>query len=427
MNKQQQWKKHVLALVVGGIFWAGSVVQAAPLELTLDEAVTLALKNNTTVKQAEIDKKQYDWDLQAKLGNKGSKLSYTHQDTWSYLNKDNRTDYYSNSLAMDLTLYSGGKLEAQIEQSRLNQKKYTLGVVKSQQQVKYDATKAYYDVLDKSNTVNFSRESVERYKTHLKNTTAQYEVGVVAKSDVLATQVSLADSEQALITAQNAYNVSQATLNYVLGLPQTTEIKVRDNLTYTKYNLQMNDSISRALQNNLNIVQADLDIKAAQQGFKAAKAGYLPQVTLQIWNSWDDSSFPGAGNSNLQATLTTSWTAFDSGVTKSQVKIAEADLERKQEKDRDTKDNIILKTREYFLNMEAAEKNIATSQVAVERAEEDYKIYEVRYAAGVGTNYDVMKAHEDLTKAKMNYYAALYKYNISKAQLDLYMGEPVSK
>ena len=427
MKIQQQWKKHVLALVVGGVFLAGSVVQAAPLELTLDEAVSLALKNNTIVKQAEIDKKQYDWDLKAKLGNKGPKLAYSHQDSWSYLNKDNRIDSYSNSLAMDLTLYSGGKLEAQIEQARFNQRKYTLGVVKSHQQVKYDATKAYYDVLDKHNTMTYRQESVERYKTHLKNTTAQYEVGVVAKSDVLATQVLLADAEQALITAQNYYNNSQATLNNVLGLPHITEITVRDNLTYTKYNLQMNDSISRALQNNLNIAQSDLDMKSAQQGFKAAKAGYLPQVTLRIGNSWKDTDFPGASDSNLQAALTTNWTIFDSHVTKSQVKIAEADMERKQEKDRELKDTITLKTREYFLNMEAAEKNIATSQVAVERAEEDYKIYEVRYAAGVGTNYDVMKAHEDLTKAKMNYYAALYNYNISKAQLDLYMGEPVSK
>ncbi len=427
MKKQLYWKKQLIALMAGTGLLLGSVAQAAPVELTLDEAVALALKNNSKIKLAEADKKEYDWNLTGKLGLKGPQISYTHTDRWKDLRGDSTTKTFSNTLGLDLTLYSGGKLEAQIEQARFNQKKYTLGVAKSQQEVKYDATKAYYDVLDKSNTVAYSLESVERYKTHLKNTTAQYEVGVVAKSDMLATQVSLADAEQALIKAQNGYSVSLATLNNVLGLPHYTEIKVRDNLTYTKRSLTLDESLSRAFTNNLSIAQSGLDIKTAEEGYKVARAGYLPTLKVGLSNSWESPDFPGAKNSVLSAGATLSWSVFDSGITKASVKVAETDMERKREKDRETKDSIALKTREYFLNMEAAEKNIATSKIAVERAEEDYKIYEVRYAAGVGTNYDVMKAHEDLTKAKTNYYTALYNFNLAKAQLDQVMGEPVTK
>ena len=75
--------------------------------------------------------------------------------------------------------------------------------------------------------------------------------------------------------------------------------------------------------------------------------------------------------------------------------------------------------------MQAAEKNIQTTSVAVTRAEEDYKIAQVRYSAGVGTNLDVMDANEKLTTARTNYYTALYNYNTSKASLDKAMGIPV--
>ncbi|MDY4697559.1 MAG: TolC family protein, partial [Selenomonas montiformis] len=57
--------------------------------------------------------------------------------------------------------------------------------------------------------------------------------------------------------------------------------------------------------------------------------------------------------------------------------------------------------------------------------EEDYKIAQVRYQAGVGTNLDVMDAEEKLTAARTNYYTSLYNYNTSKASLDQAMGLPV--
>ena len=81
--------------------------------------------------------------------------------------------------------------------------------------------------------------------------------------------------------------------------------------------------------------------------------------------------------------------------------------------------------RTAYLGLQAAEKNIQTTSVAVTRAEEDYKIAQVRYSAGVGTNLDVMDANEKLTTARTNYYTALYNYNTSKASLDKAMGIPV--
>ena len=58
----------------------------------------------------------------------------------------------------------------------------------------------------------------------------------------------------------------------------------------------------------------------------------------------------------------------------------------------------------------------------VEKAKEDYKIAQVRYGAGVGTNLDVMDAEQKLSSAQNSYVTALYKYNISKSALDKAMG-----
>lgn len=89
------------------------------------------------------------------------------------------------------------------------------------------------------------------------------------------------------------------------------------------------------------------------------------------------------------------------------------------------RETIQLDVRTAYLSLRAAEKNIHTTQVAVDKAQEDYKIAQVRYSAGVGTNLDVMDADEKLVTAQTNYYQALYNYNTSKAQLDKAMGIPV--
>ena len=422
-------KKGLAALLAGSIFLLGGVVQAAPVELSLEEAVAMALKNNTAIKQALADKKKYDWNLKGKLSLNLPKFTYTHTDTWNNLNDSSQASLtdtsFQNSVQMSYTLYSGGYNQGSINQAKYYQKYYDLGVVKSEQQVKYDATNSYYDLLNKSNLLNLRQESVERYKTHLKNTSAQYEVGVVAKSDVLATQVSLANAEQDFIKAQNDYDIAMATLNNVIGLPLTTDIKVRTNLTYDQSPLKLDETVDRALRNNPEVAQAKENVNVSQEGVTIAKADRLPSVKLTASNSWNSNEFPGAANSNMKAMLTTSWTIFDFDITKSNIRMAEAGLEKAREQDRQKTDQIFLDARSYFLTMKAAEKNIETSKVAIDRAEEDYKIAEVRYAAGVGTNLEVMDAHEKLTTAKNNYYKALFDYNTSKAKLDQIMGTPV--
>ena len=104
------------------------------------------------------------------------------------------------------------------------------------------------------------------------------------------------------------------------------------------------------------------------------------------------------------------------------MKQAEAAVEKAKANADQTRLTGDVEVRKAYLNMKSSEKSIATNKVAVEKAQEDYKIAQVRYAAGVGTNLDVMDAQEKLTNAQNNYFLALYGYNTSRATLDKAMG-----
>ena len=81
-----------------------------------------------------------------------------------------------------------------------------------------------------------------------------------------------------------------------------------------------------------------------------------------------------------------------------------------------------MSVKEYYMGVREAEKRIATTKVAIHKAEEDYFIAEAKYRAGAGVMLDVIDAQLALTTARNNYIAAQHDYVTYKAQLENAMG-----
>ena len=433
MIKQIHWKKRLAqALAVGFLVLNTTSVMAAPVELSLDDSIALALMNNLAIKIANSDKESANWGITAAKGAKMPSMSLSHSDKHSdspfvsVTNPGGANDTFSNNISLSLPIYSGGGIEAQIEQAKLNLKVNDVGVDKSRQQVKLDATTGYFTILGTQNSLKVSQESVDMMQDHLKNVQAQYGVGVVAKSDVLRSQVELANYQQKQIIAQNSYDLAVSKFNNIIGLPLDTEVKLKDELKTGTYALSLDDSVKYAMVHRPDVAQADYNIDIAKQGVKVAESGKLPKVNLSAGQGWGDTTFPGTKDTGWSVGLMTTWTPFDSGVTNAKIKQSDAILTKAMLAAQQAKDGYQLEVRQYYLSMNEANKRIGTAQVAVDNAQEDYKIAGVRYSAGVGTNTDVIDAQVALTTAKNNYIQAMYDYNTSKANLDKAMGVTVS-
>ncbi|SFL62231.1 TolC family protein [Pelosinus propionicus] len=434
MLKQTHWKKQLIAALTGGfLIFNAAIALAAPIELSLDESIEMALNSNPAIKMADAERKSAEWGISEAKGGKGPSFTYTHVDERykKYSTTTGipyRSNYFTNTGTLSMNLYTGGKVESAIRTAKLNLKVADLSVEESKQQIKLDATVAYFTILQAKNTVKADQETVDQMIAHLKNVQSQFDVGTVAKTDVLASQVALADNQQTLTKAQNVYNVAVATFNNVVGLPLQSEIKVKDELTHEKYNLSLEDSINYALEHRPEAIQADHNIKIAKEAVKTAKSGKLPTVTASASAFWGDTTFPGVDQDKDTWTvgLTSTWTPFDSGVTKAKIRQSDSAVVKAEQQAKQKKDSIQLAVREAYLNMIEAEKRIDTSQVTVEQAEENLKIAEVRYSAGVGTNTEVIDAQVALTKAKTNYIQAMYDFNTNKASLIKAMGVNVS-
>jgi len=325
-------------------------------------------------------------------------------------------------LSLGLSIYSGGRLEGLVDQARLTYKVSDLNVDATRQQLKLSATNSYFNVLATRNLLEVAKQSVDDFAAHLKNVQAQYDVGTVARVDVLQTQVQLANAQDSLIKADNNYNFAVANLNNVIGLPLGGEIRLKEDLTYQQYPLTLDDNVKYALANRPEIYQSLANIAFAKDQIKIAQSGSLPTLDFNGANGWSAPVFPGMKNSNWMVSLSLGLNVFDSGLTRSLVQQAEYGVTTAQETARQSLDTIALDVRIAFLSMKEAEKRIDTSKVAVNQADENFRITRVRYTSGVGTNLDVVDAELALTQAKTNYIQALYDYNTSKALLDKAMG-----
>ena len=423
-----------LALTAAVGLFTGTA-SAASMQVDLSRSVQMALENNRTIKQALTDVDAAHAALAQANRSMGPTL------TWSATaNRIGGESYaqarmtgtkynynYGNTGTISIPVYNAA-LNAQRKSARYGLNAADFALEQTKQSIRLMATTDYFNILQARNLVKVREDTVATLQAHLADVNAQFRVGTVARTDVLASEVELANAQQNLTTARNNYEVAVATLNNVIGVSTDTTLTINDELRYTGYTLSLDDCTDYGLLYRADGAAAVYAVKQAEEGVRAAKAGYHPTVNAAATRSIagerpfkDDHTSSNTWSAGVSA----SWNIFDNGVTAAQVDAAKATLRKAEEALAATDEQIRLDVRTAYLNLRASEQNIKTTEKAVQQAEEDYNIARVRYNAGVGTNLEVMRASDNLTMARMNYSMALYSYNTGKASLDNAMGVPV--
>ena len=403
-------------------------------KLDLDESRTieLALANNRTAKQTKWDYQAAKDTVSATAASKNPSISYTWQGSRSngvnaLTGRNVTSKNGSHNFSISAPVFSP-ELDASIDASRYAREGAGASYEESLQQAKYDAISGYYTLIMNRNLVDVAQQSVKDYQGHVTNVQAQYNVGLVASSDVLAAKTNLADSETNLVKAQNSANLSEASLNQVIAYPVQTAINTAEHdLQYKPYNVTLEQAKAYALLHRSALVKSAMAVKEAEEALKKAKSGYLPTVGVEAGRGYaDPDGYFGTSNKSWHIGAKASWSLWDGGATQNKVKVATDTLEKAKEANLAAVDNVLLAVQKAYLNLRSAEQTIQSTQTAVAQGQESFRIATLRYRAGVGTNLDVLDAETKLTTARNNYVQALYNYNISIAALEQLTGVPLN-
>ena len=409
---------------------AAKDVATFPSALALNEVKTvdLALKNNRTAKQSMWAYEAAKSTVSATAASKNPSVKYSYSATRARDATDasSVTERGTNGFSLSVPVYTPS-VDAAIDGARYDREGAGASYEEALQTAKLTAISDYYTLIMYRNLVDVAQQSVRDYDGHVTNVQAQYNVGLVASSDVLASRTNLADAQTTLITRQNSADVAETDLNIVIGYPASTSIETADKeMRYLPYNVTLEQAKAYALLHRATLVKSAMDVKSAEESVKQAKAGYLPTVSLTAGKNYaSDDNYRGTSNNGWSVGANASLDIWDGGSTRNTIKVREAQLESAKEANLAAVDGVLHDVQSAYLNLRAAEQTISSAKVAVEEGQESFRIASLRYRAGVGSNLDVLDAETSLTMARNNYVQALYNYNIYVATLERAVGVPL--
>ena len=428
--------RYSLILLIFSIISASLKAQE-PLQITLDQALEIALAESNTIKIADmtVEKSGY-----AKKGSYASlypnvNISSSYQRTLLKqvmvmdmggqameikVGRDNNiTATASASMPLvNAPLWESLKLSAldvelAVEQARSSK-------VSMVSQVK----QAFYGVLLAKESLNVMTQMYDNAQANYEKTMQRYQVGKASELEKLRAQVNVMNAEPSVSSAENAVLLATWQLKAVMGLNLDTDIEaVGDLKDYTEQLLAPYVSEDN-LSNNSSLLQLDIQNRMLESNIRMQKKQYLPTLAASInynYSAMGDDELRWFPSSN--AALSLSIPVFD-GFQKhyniKQSKITKDMLDVQRE---DTERQIRIAIRNYNDRIALCVKNYTAANSTVEIAQKSYEISEKMYEVGKTTLVELNDAQLALQQAQLTQAQAIYEFMVAKASLDELLGK----
>jgi outer membrane protein len=260
-----------------------------------------------------------------------------------------------------------------------------------------------------------------------------FDSGVATKSDVLRAELESARSELAVSRAKRAVSVADNAFNMAIGANIDEPVDLNDadfkkgEMTAIKYEEFL--EIARRSRPEWKIAKYGREI--ADMGKSIAYTGFLPVFFLTGTYGYNNVRDQEIGLDtqlrNWNIALVSSWTIFDGFATPYKVWDAYAKYTEAAKGEDLLNKKVAIEVKDAVLSLNSAVEELKSAKKAVELAEENYKIADMRYSSGIGTNLEAIDAKTMLTQARLDYLEAEFGYELAKAEVNKAVGEEVLK
>jgi outer membrane protein len=261
--------------------------------ISLQQAVDSTLKNNLTIKQAQLTEALANEDFNQAKYNRLPSLTVNPQGSYNFGRTPNLTTYtyssqsflYINGQAsVSVTLYQGGQLRNQILENKLTLDADKTSTAKVKNDLLLNVVTDYLTILTDQDLVIAANQQIDLAKITLDRAQKNFDMGNSTRADLAQAEAQLSTAELNLTNAQNQVDLS------ILILKQYMEMDPSKNITVVKPDISkltdvrtvydVSDVIKTAFTVNPDIRLADLQQQTYAQAIKIAKGNYYPTVSL---------------------------------------------------------------------------------------------------------------------------------------------------
>ncbi len=412
-------------------------VQAA--DLSVDGAVKLAMKNNTSVVNAERGRLIYKEKIREYWGGVYPQLSASAQYTRNIekssvffggrkivLGLDNS---YAASLELNQALWAGGKVRTGITMAGLYSDSSAEQLRAAQNFVKKSVTQLYYSVLLSKAMADIQKETLELSKQHLATIEAQYRQGLAGDLAVLRQKVEVSNNEPAVMQNLNYYEVGLLALKNLLGLDTDALLTLSDSMGCAAQSAPPLEKLyARAMSFRPEYRLADLQKKLAFENITLERAGHYPYLgafAARQFQGQTNGLFPDAGKRawSMSAGLRLSLPLFAGGAVGSKIKQAGLELDIAEETLKNTGRELKIAIKKAWLDQNEAAQRLASRTTAVETARTALTATELRFRNGLAGQLELNDATLALNRAQTLYTQAQHDACSAAAELAWAVGE----
>ncbi len=430
-EKARRKSSHIICALPGG-------APSQTLKLTLDQAVSLALKQNTTAQIAILTAAQSEQDkniaradllpqLNAKISDEAQKVNLQAQfgGQTPFPGFPKTLGPYQvfsagpsvSAPVFDLTLWR----RYQAAQSTANSGK--ANSLSTREQVILLVVSQYIGTLRAVANVEASQSRVSLAQALYDQAADLQKEGVGTGIDTLRANVELQNEKQRLIEAQTDRETSLFGLSRLLNLDPRQAIELADSLSFFDTpQPEAEPSIELALTERQEWKAMESQIKAAEFQKKASQDSRLPSLRF-------DGSYPYVGTSGSTAVPTYTYQAsvnmplFTGGRIHAEVVRADLEIKKLEQQRDDLRNQIALDVKTALLNLQSARNEVEVANLGVQLSKEEVDQARDRFKAGVANNIEVIQAQDSLSRANDNQIAALYRFNQARADLARSVGQ----
>lgn len=407
------------------------------LQLTLDQALEIALSESNTIKIADmtVEKSGYakkgsyaalypnvniNGSYQRTLQKQVMVMDMGGQPMEIKVGRDNNisTSATASMPLVNASLWeslklSGMDVEMAVEQARSSK----IAMVKQVKQ-------AFYAVLLAQEAYNVMNQVYENAQKNFEKADQRFNVGKASEVERLRAQVTMLNAEPSVSSAENAVLLATWQLKAVMGIDLGTEMEVVGNLNdYTEMMLTPYAS-EEDLSGNSSLLQLDIQDRMLESTLRMQKRQYIPTLAASI-----NYNYSAMGDDELRwfpsstAALSLSIPVFD-GLQKhyaiKQTKVTRNMLALQRE---DTERNLRIAIRNFNDQMALCVKNYEAANATVSIAQKSYDISEKMFEVGKATQVELNDAQVSLMQAQLTQAQAVYDFMVTKASLDELIGK----
>ncbi len=328
------------------------------------------------------------------------------------------SDPTTAKVSLSQILFDFGKNLAATEAARRSADVAAEDVELQRQLITQTVKESYTQIVFAQRLIRVNLQAQERAELNLRSARGFFDVGTRPKSDVTRAEVDVANARVDVIRARGVERVARAALNTAMGIAANTPTQVQDNLAYQPVTIDRTQLLPEALRQRPEYKQARLRADAAEASLRQAIRNYFPDVK--------GGGFYGATRADMneiwELNLSLEWSLFDGGGRIAKHREAKAALEAAQARVKVSELDISREVEQAQVSVTETEERIQAAQKAVESAQENFRLAQGRFDAGVGTILELTDAQLALTLAQNLEAQALGDYRIALARLDRAMG-----